>query len=222
MASGSFCPGREQLQRYATGRLDAQTLTKLREHLSTCSACAETVRLLARDDVPANSLVDDALPNHERAVMLDFSSDSVLGNEVLGDRIPPVIKAVAIPTVSNLADESIRDSTPNSSTSIPKQIGQYRILAQIGEGGMGAVYKAVHTKLDKLLALKLLPTRRLLESNAALRFEREMKAIGRLEHPNIVRATDAGHCDGLDYPQRCKKIMPQGSRDGRVFATAVP
>ncbi|MAG94681.1 MAG: hypothetical protein CMJ48_13190 [Planctomycetaceae bacterium] len=64
---------------------------------------------------------------------------------------------------------------------------------------MGAVYKALHTKLDKLVALKILPADRMQDAKAVARFEREMKAVGKLDDPHIVRATDAGKVDGTHF-----------------------
>jgi len=78
-------------------------------------------------------------------------------------------------------------------------IREYKLLAKLGEGGMGAVYKALHTKLNKAVALKILPADRLQNESAVSRFEREMRAVGKLEHPNIVCATDAGEVDGKHY-----------------------
>ncbi|MEM7313787.1 MAG: serine/threonine-protein kinase, partial [Planctomycetota bacterium] len=78
-------------------------------------------------------------------------------------------------------------------------LGPYRLLAKVGEGGMGAVYTALHTKLDKVVALKVLPTTRLRNIDAISRFEREMKAVGKLNHPNIVAAYDAGEVDGVHF-----------------------
>jgi serine/threonine protein kinase len=75
----------------------------------------------------------------------------------------------------------------------------YKLLSKLGQGGMGTVYKALHTKLDKIVALKVLPADKLRDDHAVSRFEREMKAVGRLEHPNIVRATDAGEVDGKHF-----------------------
>ncbi len=80
-----------------------------------------------------------------------------------------------------------------------KQIGPYQLLAQIGKGGMGTVYKARHTRLRRVVAVKVLPTERMQDANAIARFDREMQAIGRLEHPNIVRASDADEQDGMHY-----------------------
>ena len=81
----------------------------------------------------------------------------------------------------------------------PERIGVYQLTAKLGEGGMGAVYKAIHTKLGKQVAIKVLPSRRMRDRNALARFEREMKAVGGLEHPNIVRASDAGEADGIHF-----------------------
>lgn len=78
-------------------------------------------------------------------------------------------------------------------------LGQYRILGKLGQGGMGAVYKALHTRLDKIVALKVLPEDRLEKSEAVARFLREMKAVGKIEHPHLVRALDAGEADGSYY-----------------------
>lgn len=79
------------------------------------------------------------------------------------------------------------------------RLGQYQITEKLGEGGMGAVYKAVHTKLEKTVALKLLPPGRMKDQSVVDRFEREMKAVGRLDHPNIVRAMDAGVIDDTHF-----------------------
>lgn len=78
-------------------------------------------------------------------------------------------------------------------------IGPYLIEAMLGEGGMGAVYRARHTKLDKLVALKILPSHSTHNPQFVARFEREMKAVGKLDHPQIVRALDAGEINGVHY-----------------------
>ena len=71
-------------------------------------------------------------------------------------------------------------------------VGNYLLIDRLGEGGMGVVYKARHTKLDKLVALKVLSARGTDDPERVGRFEHEMKAIGRLEDPHLVRAMDAG------------------------------
>jgi formylglycine-generating enzyme required for sulfatase activity/tRNA A-37 threonylcarbamoyl transferase component Bud32 len=78
-------------------------------------------------------------------------------------------------------------------------LGPYELVQMLGSGGMGSVWKARHTKLDKLVALKVLRQEFTRDADAISRFEREMKAVGKLEHTHIVRATDAGQADGVHY-----------------------
>ena len=82
---------------------------------------------------------------------------------------------------------------------IQEQIGQYQLLERLGEGGMGTVYRALHVSLHREVALKLLPADRMQDKTAVERFQREMQAIGKLDHPRIVRATDAGEIDGTHF-----------------------
>lgn len=82
---------------------------------------------------------------------------------------------------------------------IPERIGPYRILRLIGRGGMGAVYEARHTKLDRVVALKILPSPMTVDREYRERFDREARVIAKLQHPNIVRATDAGEVDGIPF-----------------------
>jgi serine/threonine protein kinase len=79
------------------------------------------------------------------------------------------------------------------------RLSQYKLLQKLGEGGMGSVWKALHTLLDKVVAIKLLSEQFVDDPRLVARFEREMKAVGRLEHANLVRALDAGHFDGTRY-----------------------
>ncbi len=80
-----------------------------------------------------------------------------------------------------------------------RELGEYHLMDKLGEGGMGTVYKAMHTKLGREVAVKVLTTARLGSESAIARFEREMLAVGRLDHPNIVRAYDAREIDGTRF-----------------------
>jgi serine/threonine protein kinase len=72
-------------------------------------------------------------------------------------------------------------------------------LSVLGKGGMGTVYRALHKRLEKLVALKILSPDRLHDQHAIVRFEREMKAIGKVRHPRIVAAHDAGEVAGAHF-----------------------
>jgi len=95
--------------------------------------------------------------------------------------------------VASPASTSVFDLRPG------QEFGSYRVLCKIGQGGMGAVYKALHVKLNKEVALKILPVNLTWDPRRVKRFEREMQSLGALEHPNIVRATDAGEVEGIHY-----------------------
>jgi serine/threonine protein kinase len=75
-------------------------------------------------------------------------------------------------------------------------LGTYRLAEKLGQGGMGAVYKAVHTQLEKIVAIKVLARNVSGDPSTTERFKREMKAIGRVQHPNVVVAHDGGQIDG--------------------------
>jgi serine/threonine protein kinase/Tol biopolymer transport system component len=72
------------------------------------------------------------------------------------------------------------------SPDIPQQIAHYRINAKLGEGGMGAVYRATDTKLAREVALKLLPARLASDPDCIARFRREAQVLASLNHPNIA------------------------------------
>lgn len=78
-------------------------------------------------------------------------------------------------------------------------LGKYLLLEKIGAGGMGQVFKARHQRMDRLVAVKLLPAATMKQPAAMARFEREMVAAARLRHPNIVGADDADQADGIYF-----------------------
>jgi serine/threonine protein kinase len=75
---------------------------------------------------------------------------------------------------------------------VARLLPQYEILAMIGHGGMGAVYKGRQEALDRLVAIKLLPLEISVDATFAERFRREARAMARLSHPNIVPVYDFG------------------------------
>lgn len=79
------------------------------------------------------------------------------------------------------------------------RLGPYEIVGPIGAGGMGEVYKARDTRLDRSVALKIVPRELAENANLRLRFEREAKTISQLTHPNICTVYDVGSDDGVEY-----------------------
>src|SRR5580765_2105156 len=79
------------------------------------------------------------------------------------------------------------------------KLGPYEIAAPLGAGGMGEVYRARDTRLDRSVALKILPAHLADKPEAAERFEREARTISSLNHPHICQLHDVGMQDGVRY-----------------------
>jgi eukaryotic-like serine/threonine-protein kinase len=79
------------------------------------------------------------------------------------------------------------------------KLGPYEIQSPLGAGGMGEVYRARDTRLDRTVAVKILPSHLSDNPEAKQRFEREARAISALNHPNICTLYDVGHQNGIDY-----------------------
>src|ERR1700739_4712918 len=79
------------------------------------------------------------------------------------------------------------------------RLGPYEILAPLGAGGMGEVYRARDTRLERTVAIKILPAQLSSDPVRKQRFEREAKTISGLNHPNICVLHDVGSQDGVDY-----------------------
>ena len=79
------------------------------------------------------------------------------------------------------------------------KLGPYEIQSPLGAGGMGEVYRAKDTRLERTVAIKILPAHLSSDPLLKQRFEREAKAISSLNHPHICTLHDVGHQDGTDF-----------------------
>ena len=91
-------------------------------------------------------------------------------------------------------------SNPAALTLSPgTRLGAYEIAALIGAGGMGEVYRARDTRLDRTVAIKVLPASLAADAQLSERFDREARAISSLNHPHICTLFDIGHEAGTDF-----------------------
>jgi len=123
---------------------------------------------------------DSAAPYLERA---DFTDPRDVAREIVDQGLATSFQCLAV-----LHDEPM-----------PLVLGEYVLLEQLGEGGMGIVYEARHRRMDRRVAIKVLPRELTRSPDAVERFQREVRAMARLDHPNIVLAHDASESGGLHY-----------------------
>ncbi len=99
---------------------------------------------------------------------------------------------------------------------VGQTLGRYHVVEQLGEGGMAIVYKAFDTRLERAVALKVIRTERMDDSQFLGRFEREARALAKLTHPNIVHINDYGEHEGLPY--LVMDFIPGGTLKERIGA----
>jgi serine/threonine protein kinase len=104
-----------------------------------------------------------------------------------------------------------------------ERLGEYRIIRELGRGGMGIVYEALQESLGRLVALKVIPRHGLLDARRRQRFQREAHAVAQLHHTNIVPIFATGEHDGLPYyamqyirGSGLDRLLEEWRRDGLV------
>ena len=143
------------------------------------------------------------LPEAEREA---FLSEKTNGDDELKNKLLKLLKATTTAdfmeksamgiAARNLADEQTVVIEPNF---IGQMLGTYRIERQIGAGGMGEIYLAADEKLNRKVALKILPAEYTSNDERVKRFEMEARAISALNHPNIVTIHDVGSENGINF-----------------------
>ncbi len=170
------CLSDEVLKSYLAGYLPEDSATQVEQHLSQCTECEHLMQ-----EIDAQGSCDELLrpiqmaspPNHPSEVSAEVQD-------------------------ANSQESRVASPRPWLPWMNSREIGPYELLEPLGHGGMGLVYLARHRKLDRLVAIKLLPAHHQ-TAEARVRFEREILAAGRLQHPSIVDATDAGQFGDMDY-----------------------
>lgn len=187
-ATSAACPHGDQLRAFCAAALPTAQMDAVEDHVKTCTSCLHALDVFdeesdtlvqALSTLPANNDDEPALVEAQKGLL----SESV--------RVSPG----DCPTIS------IRHpSNVETLTEFPDCVGGYELIELIGRGASGAVFRARHKKLDRSVAVKILSSRYVKgDDQAIVRFQQEMRAVGRLDHPHIVKATDAGEDDGRHY-----------------------
>ena len=126
-----------------------------------------------------------------------------IGSNAIGGLCPECMMKVGlgsgVQSEATAGEKGPKPFTLPSIAEVTKHFPQLEILELLGQGGMGAVYKARQPALDRLVALKVLPLEGGADSGFAERFMREARALAKLSHPNIVAVHEFGQVDGLHY-----------------------
>lgn len=153
-------------------------------------------------------LLDDSSLHKLERIVADFTERCRRGEqprlEHYVEQHPELSDAIreTLPVLRKLRDLSpAPDSTRDrpAQVPLPERIGDYRILGELGRGGMGVVYHAVQESLDRTVALKVLPSSALLGERSRERFRREALIAAQLHHTNIVPVFGTGQAEGVDY-----------------------
>lgn len=177
----NHCIDAQALSDYLAGRTSHDLTDQLELHFATCAHCQQRMADL---EPRTDALV---------AVLRQVADHGGARHE------PELLEALSAASSHSLLATPKRNAGMASLPADGSFIRDYQLLKKLGEGGMGSVYLAMHTWLQKSVAVKFLQAERNSDPQAVLRFEREMRAVGRLEHPHIVRAFDAGHENGAHF-----------------------
>lgn len=148
---------------------------------------------------PAEDVPVDLLPVVRRSGILSEKQFDELRQRVLDGAYPLNSKELAARLVREklLTEYQARRLLANKPQGMV--VGRYIIMDRIGSGSMGRVYKAHHQLMDRMVALKIIAPEIVTNEKIVARFQREMKLVGRLDHPNVVRAFDADQIGATLY-----------------------
>jgi serine/threonine protein kinase/formylglycine-generating enzyme required for sulfatase activity len=211
-------PGDEALRALSLGQLGEAELAHLSAHLGDCPACCRRIDQLATDDRLLARLQQGAASREKvlvssaqrrpavRALRLSHEARSAARKRApASGTVSEVANGWAVethrdaPLSKSLPDELSKFLAPPERPDEIGRLGPYRILAVLGQGGMGVVFRAHDPALDRLVALKAMLPGMAALSTATERFLREAKAAAALKHPHVVTIFQVGEARGAPY-----------------------
>ncbi len=185
------CTTEEQLKRFLRDQLDDRERETVADHLEECATCQGLLDQITRAPGANGREPADTEQAKQNVRLLEaLKAKGPQSVNPTGDDVPVQVDSSAA------TDDIARQSRPIASY---PAIDGFRIIREVGRGGMGVVYEAEEERLSRHVALKVLPASSLMEPKQVQRFEREARAAARLHHTNIVPVFGSGHQEGHHY-----------------------
>ena len=181
------CPSDEVLTWLLDEELKGAARDETAEHVNDCEACQQVLERLTATPEALRSAEPSAVEACGTAFLQRLKDPSALAQL-------PAASDVGSPTPASSREEVVAKAAADLPT-----IPGYRMVEEIGRGGMGVVYLAIEEHLDRQVALKVVDTQRLPDETRLERFRAEAIATARLKHPNLIEIYDVGENNGLAY-----------------------
>jgi serine/threonine protein kinase/tetratricopeptide (TPR) repeat protein len=214
------CPAEDQLCQLLDDTLSPAEREPLESHVESCASCQQTLERLTSNShsrpIPAReAAAQDIRPGVGRPSAAQVPVGGLLRLFASPQRSGAPTPAELTPERATYAGTSHPDP-PRAFEEVPG----YEILAVLGRGGMGLVYKARHLRLDRIVALKMIRSGSQASAAELSRFRTEAQAGACLQHPNIVQIYEVGEADG--QPWLCMEYVEGESLDKLVNGAPWP
>ncbi|HVS36450.1 MAG TPA: protein kinase, partial [Gemmataceae bacterium] len=195
MNTVAACPDSPTLQEYLLGRMSEEAAAVVEAHLASCPDCRKRLPAIpAEDDFVAEFRAQGLRPQPNDA-LLDRMVDRLRGVV----RVLPVGQDTPPPVASEETQTHGPSLTPAQQPDEIGRLGGYRILKELGRGGMGVVYKAEDPKLKRLVALKAMLPSVAADAAQRQRFLREAQAMAAVHHDHVATIFQVDETDGVPF-----------------------
>lgn len=181
------CLPPETLRQFLANELSQELESSVLAHLETCPKCQELCDSVARSDQF----------REVRSKIARLEHDGVAGLTELRNELYALADTVSRPGESDTQTQAY--SPTSVADDLPRTFGGYELLEEIARGGMGVVYRARQTRLDRIVAVKMILAGEFASADGIRRFMTEAQAAANLDHPHIVPIYEVGEYEGRHF-----------------------